>query len=538
MNYGRFFKLNIEKSDLSKGIAFFDYLWLKDEQAHGTKETPEFPVYVIITKECIEFKVHFWEKSLQNHPEIHLHNTILTLPLSTNLEVKDGLTMALVEAYNTNFPSSNNKYLRRLIDKAKSPDTNTNCYSDLNCFNIKDEITRAYPVTENITWFIRKLILDFIFDLEHSKVFQNSPFYEHISVRLKENFFFNALANKAEYYYYREIAEKKKKEEEGSKLFFLREYFFPVEERWVNSIMNPASSNYFVKKRGEHGWFDNPEKELKKSKGKNTLWFHRKLSYCKLRKEQSDKKDKEQFKKNKKELKLDIRVLAKKSSQWQLLKFDFSNGLYTIWAGSICCIFSFIVMKMIQQGYEKWECSLCPLFIGAIILLPGIIIDCLKRNKLYLHLFFPRLLAAIMTVWITLSFSEDIIKTFHNVKYSPLILYVAIPVLSVLGVSIFIMNEIQKTSPYLKWAKKLWRAIQLSAVAFLYSYVTGILITAFIGIKFLENNTTCYKESAIKICRLDLYIFPDYLLLFSFIAMFIGIFINLILEDKHITNAE
>jgi hypothetical protein len=42
---------------------------------------------------------------------------------------------------------------------------------------------------KTINRFIRKLILDFMFDLELTKVFQTSPHYEHISVKLKENYF-------------------------------------------------------------------------------------------------------------------------------------------------------------------------------------------------------------------------------------------------------------------------------------------------------------------------------------------------------------
>lgn len=51
--------------------------------------------------------------------------------------------------------------------------------------------------------FVRKLFLDFLFDLEHSDVFENIALYDDIYIKLHKNFLFNAIANKAEYYYQR-----------------------------------------------------------------------------------------------------------------------------------------------------------------------------------------------------------------------------------------------------------------------------------------------------------------------------------------------
>jgi hypothetical protein len=104
MNYGKFFRLNNEKSDLGKGITVFDYIWLRDNKC-GNGFT-EFPIYVTLCKDSIDFHAHYHEDYTENNKHIHkhLHNTILSLPLSANLDIKDGLTGALVEAYKTQFP--------------------------------------------------------------------------------------------------------------------------------------------------------------------------------------------------------------------------------------------------------------------------------------------------------------------------------------------------------------------------------------------------------------------------------------------------
>jgi len=148
MNYGRFFGLNNEKSDLSRGIAIYDYLWLEDKEASDALS--KYPVYLTITREALDFRVHYHhdDNTGEQHIHRHLHNVILSLPLSPNLDVKDGLTGALVEGYSTNFPiydngrgNSNYMYLmlanriKEAIDKKESKDIN---YSNLQCFNPSD----------------------------------------------------------------------------------------------------------------------------------------------------------------------------------------------------------------------------------------------------------------------------------------------------------------------------------------------------------------------------------------------------------------
>ena len=301
MNYGRFFRLNNTKSDLSRAIVFYDYIWLKDNDC-VKNGTPEYPVYLTVSHDSIDFHVHYhndYTDNEGNHIHKHLHNAILTLPLSANIEIKDGLTEALVESWNTNFPEYDDEqcnYLFELLFKTiLKYDDNSHNYSNLVIFcdenkndsivdsvinrikslvdafdkNANEDKIKVYikQVATSIKdkkplfqCFIRKLILDFLFDLEQTKVFQTSPHYEHISIKLKENYFFNALANKAKYYYYRKI-EPSIKPSQKNKSFFLENYFLPAEEQWIKSIMDPRSDHNFTL---EKEWFDNPEEEMVK----------------------------------------------------------------------------------------------------------------------------------------------------------------------------------------------------------------------------------------------------------------------------------
>jgi hypothetical protein len=235
MNFGHFFKLNNKKSDLSRGIAFYDYISFKDEQRN-------FPIYLTITYDSIDFRIHYYNEKTN----LHLHNIILSLPLSENLDIKDGLTSSLAEGWKTEFPSKQNNDLYPLVDKHYDEDTLS--YFNLDCFEKETADCNQR--------FIRKLILDFIFDLEQTKVFQTSPYYEHISVKLKENYFFSALAAKANFYYYRKLLEQELKNICSCYI----EYYLNAEKQWAKAIRSPKAQANFNDYR-DH-WFDDPEKEM------------------------------------------------------------------------------------------------------------------------------------------------------------------------------------------------------------------------------------------------------------------------------------
>lgn len=560
MNYGRFFKLNTSKSQLNTGIAIFDYIWLRDEESATLSETPEYPIYVAITKEYIEFKAHFYAPAMtieSREEKIHLHNTILSFPLSANLEVKDGLTKTLVESYDTAFPSSKNNYLFILLMKAVSSDKNEISYSNLDIFN-KDskyigDVLRIKRNSKTIEGFIRKLILDFLFDLEHTSVFQNSPYYEHISVKLKENFFFNALANKAMYYYYREIAKeytdekifefkeyrslpanetwtscykyKEDNRKEDRKLFFLKEYFLPAEEQWIKSITSPKAGEAFTDK--SEGWFEIPEKEMtdlqspKKNKSENVISY-----FEKNKNSINDSKIKTRIKKS-----------AKYASKWQLEKYDLLNVL------PVMIFLAWDIFFVFAIHYSK-EINFCKTVSGIILLLLLLVTVYCRRKVKYskgIHLFLPRLLGAIIGSWLMISFASNVFPQFYAIVFTPknclLWKNIGIIVILFLLTAVFVYDGIDRRSPYLKCCQKRCRTLQLIFVAFYYSYVIGIFATALIGTEAITEREYEYSIPP-DFGESNVYISPGFLLVFTFVAMFIGLFINRIFEDKQVVDSE
>jgi hypothetical protein len=305
MNKDKFFRLNAKESDLSKGIAMFDYTWLRNTETDGTKEYHvEYPVYLVFSQDSIDFKVNYYDDK-------YIHQTILSLPLSAkhfaaNTDEKDTLTAALVERYKDNFPEykqGSNNYLWQLHWKTfwKNKDWNDSdvSYSTLNIFDTKwteliDEIQQWYENHKNednvednfiknnceikkqqINRFIRKLILDFMFDLEHNGAFKNSPYYEFANEKLKENYFFSALAAKANFYYWREMIKKEtecpckhgacKKHLEvklkETDLSVYTEYYLKAKIQWEKAIRNPKAEENFNGYKDK--WFCDPEIEMR-----------------------------------------------------------------------------------------------------------------------------------------------------------------------------------------------------------------------------------------------------------------------------------
>lgn len=144
--------------------------------------------------------------------------------------------------------------------------------------------------------FLRKLFLDFLFDLVHSDIFQSSAHYTEMISGLKADFMFSALLHKCEYYYYRGLVSdaldsiellpacaQKEKKGEVKKLYAAQ--LLDAEKKWVEDIMNPISDEVFLeplddfdedwsaekKRKAEQSsfriypyWFASPEEEMRR----------------------------------------------------------------------------------------------------------------------------------------------------------------------------------------------------------------------------------------------------------------------------------
>ena len=244
------------------------------------------------------------EKSGYTTKIAHMEEIVLELPYVNT--VNKNLADTIKTIYNTEFPqkiidkkeekkdgiSTGGRYLEKLIRKRyleenikEDKDIHSDLYHSLRRISdgtssystlwlmgliIGEKDNIRYILTDkkgNVVGFLRKLMLDFMFDLKHSDVFQNSAYYQQMYSGLMSDFYFSALMHKCEYYYYRELitdeiskigkeekAEKpenketktKKHEERVSRLRCLyAQELYKAEELWIKDIMSPFSEVYF-----------------------------------------------------------------------------------------------------------------------------------------------------------------------------------------------------------------------------------------------------------------------------------------------------
>lgn len=338
MNYGKYFRLNQNISKIEEGVAIFDYIDLPAyfESSGDNLMSPKYPISVSITENNIIFRVHYSayktdestylykieEGFKDRQSELkHMEEVILKLPY-----INDGveeLYQTIKDIYNTRYPLMIDKHTTLIYEligerykgndggspikndlykKLRESLDGDSSYSTLWLMDIVENVNEGkkiinlYGKDEQkviVTKFLRKLLLDFMFDLKHSDVFQTSKYYQAMFSGLMSNFYFSALMHKCEYYFYREmitdIIENKRITDENDKIkehikgLYSKE-LIEAETFWVRDIMNPLADYFFSHKLGSEkgfwnrikdsfkelefkswdSWFASPEEEMRR----------------------------------------------------------------------------------------------------------------------------------------------------------------------------------------------------------------------------------------------------------------------------------
>lgn len=248
----------------------------------------------------------------------HMEEVILELPFAQFSSSK--LSDTIKDIYNTRFPqvvnentSLGGRYLEQIIRKRYSLDDEqlgghsmendlykrmrevtdyTVSYSTLWLMDLMtDGRIDLYPKGNDksqdlpIVGFLRKLLLDFMFDLKHSDVFQNSANYQKMYSGLMSDFYFSALMHKCEYYYHRKLIRETINQDGGfnkkTVVALYAEELFRAEELWIKDVMSTeAEELFFYDARKNHkiwqeikekcifekypSWFADPEEEMRR----------------------------------------------------------------------------------------------------------------------------------------------------------------------------------------------------------------------------------------------------------------------------------
>lgn len=220
-----------------------------EEDANIYENNPIYPQYLYESGNHLD-KGNHKVKSGDTTKIAHMEEVILELPF---VDTEGRMLSNIIRSiYNTNFPqilscqdnntvtseksnSSGGRFLEKLIRKRYleenvqpniGRDVNDDHYDSLRKLSddaasysslwlmglvTQEKGERRYRRTDKegkIVGFLRKLLLDFMFDLKHSDVFQNSANYQKMHSGLMSDFYFSALMHKCEYYYYRRITSQ------------------------------------------------------------------------------------------------------------------------------------------------------------------------------------------------------------------------------------------------------------------------------------------------------------------------------------------
>ena len=219
MNSGSFFRLDLKTSKVMNGVTYFEYIDMPDMS--GGKDNLVYPIRLSISYDRVIVFVHYYNDGDIDLPR-HTEEVILDLPFAAN-KTKD-LSSTIKRVYNSPFPLSS--YLLKLLTERyiecggkyraiQESQINKDSYSSLYIWGLlknQDSDISSYSIQDEksrITKFLRKLLLDFMFDLMHSDVFESSKYYSQMREGLLSDFFFSAIIKKCEYYYYRRLVRSR-----------------------------------------------------------------------------------------------------------------------------------------------------------------------------------------------------------------------------------------------------------------------------------------------------------------------------------------
>lgn len=457
MSKGYFFELNQRLSAIENGIAIFDYTELPADEGYNM-DNPlmvRYPISVNINADAVCFKLHYCtyhyinvnDKPIDYHQNLetsaidqgnwgltHVEDVILELPFAEKATSRP--SSVIKNSYNTEFPlkystKENLKgYLEHLIrdqfkikkqtDKSQVPERPLDVfYSSQWLMDIYDD-SKDVNLYENndpklvITKFLRKLILDFMFDLKHSDVFQSSANFQKMFTGLMSDFYFSSLMHKCEFYYYRDLIFRQVELiKDGNKERFTYLYakeLFDAQALWTNDIMNPLSESYFehdfpnlkvllssyiicekLNDKKWNSWFATPEEEMRRVYFTMNEWGKSCNCNAETLSEFLDlnKKDDNVIKASL----VSMRENRERISRWFLSRYDFNDVLHLHFFRFSNIVFFFLILLFVGFLWGLWGDYKC---VGKVALY---VISLIMNNSSFWFLFAALIIGII--IWFT-----------------------------------------------------------------------------------------------------------------------------------------
>ena len=574
MNHGKFFSLDLAASRLDEGISVFDYTDIFDASIKDgeSKSTPRYPIFVSITSTSVKFILQYcvYLKNVDqtkdkqefvatidpddfngNFAIRHMEEVLIELPITTT----SGLSLAatLKRLYSTPFPirlKKERNYILDLIVKRyeygggktyklkRENDKRSISYSSLPIWDLlKNDVFilyNKYDYKHQYNKVLRKLILDFFFDMMHSDVFKNSVHYDEMYSTFMSDFFCSAIIRKAEYYYQRALVNDTLSDNQSitDAISIYAENLEIAEQQWVKCIQARESDRHFefqpkwfepdnsVKKSclgnfkswlkeifcplyqlsNPDSWFASPEDELRgvtNHSRKDDIACSRHLLF-RVKKSKSPTIDQSYFSQNN----ISIQQRTAESSKWLLKRYAFKDAYQLAWGKYLDIINWIVVAAIILISFFGFWNKLVPqilvLLVGVILIFCTVFYTIKHKNAVTFDktiFLYPRLVAAIVAAWFSIALSDSLFKTFFYAKFS----WVTVILLLTL-IFFFVLYEVHRTVPKIGMWSKIGRSIGLMMISCAISLVVGICVINFTGEKMLEKSgvlTDFYRDNVI-----------------------------------------
>ena len=500
MDTGCHFALNQTSSRLQEGAFFFDYLGIEPDEIDGDFY---YPVYLVFTQDGVRFYLQHCQLDEKGKVVDHFSGSILFLPMNLDQDFRTELSMTLDAAYDMPLPDV-------AFKKGKCSPFGTVYFS-----------SRASISP------IRRLFLDFLYEMEHGNVFQNDPLYDEVYATLHEHYLYNAIVAKAEYHYYRDMVDGDRDNP------IAVDYLVRAERRWIEVITDHRSDLVFH----ESKWFDEAVDEMA------GVYLNARSGLDIVRKSRKENPSVAI-------LKLKSRQSANMAIRWFMDKYRPDGALcvgcgklYKVAAWGMMLSLLAISFVFIIHGWtaglrlgvlkEKsifiWAIWALTVIFFSFFLIPTLRIG-RDRKTVFRALFsvmIPRLFAAIAAGWMTVGLGDVIAKiddgaSLEVIPYAPMLGYVASIVIVFL--ILFLWYSVSQILPFISVWRSLLISVCLCILAFTYSVVIGAgMMHLFGGKSFLMPDDPGYVRV---------------LLVFSFVSMFVGVFIQLLFQDKSISSSD
>ena len=364
----------------------------------------------------------------------------------------------------------------------------------------------AGNLPKEIKYLNRQLLLDFLFDLYHSSIFEHSKHFSELKASIEGSLIMQALISKAEFYYYAAIINDLNPKElsptqvNAQLISHYYKSFIQCKYNWCKIIRNPESVEIF---RLNNTWFSSP---VASGLEKEMCTLLKEWERIEVKKKKSgSKKDVDPTILFFKELEEQI---SDQNYKWFLRRYnikraalvfpDFQKKGKSIIKVGFLLVFSLLTNVLLSYFIiGQWPIiSSSDIYVTIILNILGFIsssvisivlylgLISLGRNKGVFNLLIPRALFSMLPTLYFSLFASDSYNLFWDISV-PQSLGIALGAIVLL--LIFVNNEVRSMASDILPKNLLARSIGVIFITFLFS----ITINYYAHIKYMRNMNDC-----------------------------------------------